>query len=230
MEKVFIGFAFRDEDRDLASDIESLLASRNIRMTTGEHLGGDQLTDAVRARIDEADALIGLLTRREQLASGGWTTHQWVLDELGYARSRDMHAIAIVEDGVKLEGAYAQHEYIPFDRAQPLSAFLKLAETIHTWEDKIGQTLVIQIQPNEAAEFAALDSDVVKCQYRFFRNGEYTDWRTARVVEAPGGTLIYVKGMKPGHSVQVTLNGQQAVWRSIVAPQWVQVHLKQQGQ
>ncbi len=86
-EKIFLGFAFRNEDRELATNIEVLLASHNIKMITGEHLGGDQLTDAVTERIDQADALIGLLTRREQLASGGWTTHQWVLHKsrvMGY--------------------------------------------------------------------------------------------------------------------------------------------------
>jgi len=227
MDKVFLGFAFRQEDRDLAGYVEDLLASHDIRMITGEHLGGNQLTDAVKAQIDKVDALIALLTCREQFASGGWATHQWVLDEISYARSRNIPAIAIVENGVKLEGAYVQHEYIPLEKSQPLPTFLKLSQTIHAWKQEIGDTAIVQIQPEDAAEFASQYAESVKCQYRFFHEGDYTDWKEAKVAEAPGGTLIYIKGVKPNCSVQVTMSNQQTVWQSKVEPQWVRVFLVQ---
>ena len=40
-----------------------------------------------------------------------------------HVRGKNMPAIAIVEQGVALDGAYAEHEYIPLDCNQPLDAF-----------------------------------------------------------------------------------------------------------
>ena len=72
--RVFLAFSFRDEDKLLVQRSQQLLESLSTQVVTGERLGGEQLTAAVKARIDDADALVGLLTRRDQLAQGGgWT-------------------------------------------------------------------------------------------------------------------------------------------------------------
>jgi hypothetical protein len=79
-------------------------------------LGGEALTPAVMQRIEECDALVTLLTRRDQKTTGKWTTHDWVRDELNHARSKSMRAVAFVENEVEAGGAYAEHERIPLDR------------------------------------------------------------------------------------------------------------------
>ena len=82
MKKVFLSFSFRDEDRPLVSAVEQLLSSHELMSVTGKKLGGGPLTPTVMHRIEECDALIALLTRRDEKAIGGWTTHDWVRDEL----------------------------------------------------------------------------------------------------------------------------------------------------
>ena len=55
--KVFLAYAFRDQDRDLVADVEALFESHNVRLVTGEQLGGQALTPAVKERILESHGL-----------------------------------------------------------------------------------------------------------------------------------------------------------------------------
>ncbi|HEY5990157.1 MAG TPA: hypothetical protein VIV12_27790, partial [Streptosporangiaceae bacterium] len=127
--KVFLSYHFRG-DGDLAQAVERLLSSHDALPAKGRRLGGEQLTAEVRRLIENCDGLIALMTRREPLGDGDrWVTHPWVRDEYGHARATDKPAIALVEDGVEVEGAYAGHEWIPLDRESPLEAFLALSET-----------------------------------------------------------------------------------------------------
>ena len=75
MKKVFLSFAFRDEDRGLVTAAEQLLASHDLVAVTGKRLAGEALTPAVMQRIEACDALVALLTRRDLKTSGKWTTH-----------------------------------------------------------------------------------------------------------------------------------------------------------
>lgn len=131
--KIFLAYAFRDEDKPLAAEVKELLRKRGMELVTGEDLGGEALTPEVQQRIDGCDGLIALLTRREALQNGGWTTHPWVVDELGYARARKLKAVAVVEEGVGTGGMYQPHEHIPLDRAQLDKALLRLGDALHQW-------------------------------------------------------------------------------------------------
>lgn len=103
MQKVFVSFHFSDDfdslDRQLANRVEGLLRSHGLDLASGAVLGRGPLTDGVRELIEKSDALIALMTRRDQLANGEWTTHLWVQDEYGHARGKNMRAIALIEQG-----------------------------------------------------------------------------------------------------------------------------------
>lgn len=229
MKKVFLAFAFRDEDRGLATNVEQLLASHDVRVTTGARLGGEQLTPAVQARIDQADGLIALLTRRDQKVAGGWTTHPWVQDELNYARNQHKRAIALVEDGVDVGGMYAQHERIPFDREKPLQALLALSETIGLWKLEAGRTLKVQILPDELARKVGQGNGTFGCRYRFVVQGRYTDWKEVLPVPEPGGTFVYLEGVSDEHMIQLKVEDQAMKWESPAVSQWMQVRLSRKG-
>lgn len=132
--KVFLAFSFRDEDKPLVAEIARLLRSHSIQMVSGEDLGGEELTPAVKQRIEASDGLIALLTRRDPFLKGGWASHDWVRDELGHAREKKKHTIALVEDGVDVGGMSQPHEFIPLDKSQPEKALLQLARTLGAWE------------------------------------------------------------------------------------------------
>ena len=229
MKKIFLAFAFRDNDQALANQVEQLLGSHDVRVITGERLGGEALTPSVQARIDQSDGLIALLTRRDKIGKAKFTTHQWVQDELAYARNKNKRAIALVENGVNIGGMYAPHEYIPYDPLKPLPAFLVLAETIGQWKRDIGRTIKVRILPPPLARKVGQGLETIKCRYRFQIEGKFTDWKDSNPVPEPGGTFIYLEGVRDDHTIQIEVDEQKAKWQSIASPQWVQIQLSRKG-
>lgn len=229
MEKIFLGFAFRERDQHLADQVEALLRSHGIVTVTGERLAGDALTPAIQELISDADGLIALLTRRDELLDGGWTTHEWVKDELQYARDNQKPAVALVEDGVTVAGMFAGHQHIDFDPNDPLPAFLNLSDTIGLWKERAGRTIVAQIQPEEAAQFAVRADGGVDCRYRFFQKGEYSPWQETEPIPEAAGTVLYLKGARGECAIQIEMRDPNTSWDSRVAPEWVQVRMRQRG-
>jgi hypothetical protein len=227
--KVFLSFAFRDEDRALVAAAEQLLASHDVVAVTGKKLGGEELTPAVMERIEECDALVALLTRRDQKPTGKWTTHDWVRDELNHARTRAMRAVALVENDVEVGGAYAEHERIPLDRAVPLDAFLALSETVGLWKRQEGRRLKIRLMPDELAAMAGYAGSDPKCRYRFVVNGARTEWRDATQIPEPGGTFLWVGGVQEDFLIQIELEEEGKHWISPAYPQYVSIELKSIG-
>lgn len=232
MQTVFLAHSFQDADRELVDSVDRLLASHALLAITGKSVGGGPLTPEIKERIDKSDALIAILSRRDELATGGWTTSDWVRDELAHARAKDKPTMAVIEQGVKTGGAYGENEYIVLDRQNPLEAFLRLSETLREWQDRQGRLVRIRLQPDEAAELAADDGAGVRCRYRLMDDqGVASGWSEGTVYEHAGGVLLYVKGAHERQNVQVSIEieGQGAVWRSPFEPQLMQVTLKAKG-
>jgi hypothetical protein len=223
--KVFLAFAFRDEDRDLVTYADRLLASQFVESLTGEDLAGEQLTPAVQKRIDECDALVALLTRRDQKQAGGYTTHQWVSDELGHARATKKRAIALIENGVDVGGMYQPHEYIPLDRANLLPMLLRLSETIGLWRREFGRTVKVQILPMQLAKKLGGGANGVRCAHRLWRQGKFSGWTEVTPVPEGGGTFVYVDGVQEEHLIQIKVEDKGKVWQSTATSQWMQVQL-----
>lgn len=224
MKQVFLAFSFRNEDRDFAAQVVRLIESHVPRVTTGERAGGEAITPKVMARIDRADGLVALLTQREEKTGGGWTTHQWVRDELNHARTNHKRTIALIEEGVDVGGAYAENERIPFDRDDPGPAFLALSETVGMWKQEAGRTIKVQILPREVARLLARDGSL-KCRCRFVVDGRYTDWSEVTPIPEEGGTFISVEGVGDDHLIQIAAQDDRSEWISIAVSQWMQVKL-----
>jgi hypothetical protein len=227
--KVFMAFAFHPQDKELVGHVDQLLASHHVQPVTGEGLGGEQLNPAVQARIDKCDALVALATQRDAKQSGGFTTHQWVLDELGYARNQKKQAIAVIENGVDVGGMYQPHEYIPLDRAQPLPAILRLSEAIGLWRQQKGRTVKVQIMPSALATTLGGWANGVHCAYRLWLQGKYSDWIAVTPVPEGGGAFVWVEGVQEEHLIQVQITNKGKVWISPATSQWMQVALKVGG-
>jgi hypothetical protein len=224
---IFLAFAFRDEDKPLVSQIERLLASQFVQVKTGERLGGGQLTPEVQKRIQASDALIALMTRRDQLQAGGWTTHPWVKDELAWARAHDKPAITLVEDGVAEGGMFQPHEWIPLDRSNPLEALLRLAETVAGWKQDAGRMVKVQIAPEDIA--GKLGDGVATCRHRLFQQGKASDWRDVMAIPEAGGTFVYLDGVREDHLIQIEATDAGQTWKSPATSQWMLVQLRGPG-
>jgi len=227
--KIFLAFSFRQEDKSLVNYVEQLLASQYVHIITGERLGGEQLTPAVQARIDQAHVLVGLLTRRDQKIGSGWTTHQWVLDEIAYARAQKKRVIALIEDGVDVGGMYQSHEHIVFKRDNLLDALFILSEHIGQWKNEFGRTIKVQILPESLAKKVGIGTSTVLCKHRLCYQGKYTEWCTVTPVMEPGGTFIYVEGVQDEHLVQILVKDNSTIWQSPATSQWMSVKLSRGG-
>lgn len=223
--KIFLAFAFRDEDKELVGHIDRLISSQYVQTITGENLGGEILGPAVQQRIDKCDAIVGVLTRRDAKQAGGFTTHPWVIDELGYARAKGKRAIALVETEVDIGGMYQPNEHIPFDRAELLPALLRLSETVGMWRQEQGRMLKVQILPAALAKNLKAGNNGVACAHRLWLQGSCTPWTSATPVPEPGGTFIYIPGVQEDHSVQVEVRYKGKVWQSLAVCQWTPIEL-----
>lgn len=231
MNKIFVAFSFRDRNEQLVSHVDRLIRSHGLVPVSGEILGGQDLTPEVQTRIQECDALIALMTRelQVQVAPPGesyWMPTQWVAGEYVAARTRNQLGIAIIEDGVRLNGPYAQNEHIKLDRAAPAEALVRLSETIGYWRAQAGRALEIRLVPKEAALFAA--SGNAKCQYRLVRPNAVapSPWMDGRAARKPGGVFLVVPGVKSDDSIEVQLlEGALPRWNSVESPQWVHIEL-----
>jgi len=229
MQKVFVSFHFSDDfnspDRLLVNRVEGLLRSHGLSATNGAILGGGPLTDKIRVLIEDSDALIALMTRRDQMANGDYTTHQWVQDEYNHARSRNIPAIAIIENGVPTQGMYQHSEYISYDPEDTLTSFLKLSATLGIWREESGRHVKLWIQPNQIA----LDyGPEAVWRYRFNRNGVYTQWQDAPLTTEPGGCFLHLPHVLDDLAlIQVQVRLGNSCAESICSPQWVVVNLEE---
>lgn len=226
MRTIFLAYAYRESDHELAAQVERLLASHNVRAVSGKAVGGEAITDEVKARIEKSDGLVALLTRRDALAGGGWTTHPWVKDEIVHARAHDKPAIALLETDVQHGGAYGENEYIPLDRANLAEALLRLSETLGEWKRKAGRTIKVQILPDDLAAQLSGANGLV-CRYRFVEGGTLHEWKTADLIPETGGAFLYLRGVQDDHLVQVEIERpQQNSWFSVATSQHLPINLR----
>jgi hypothetical protein len=227
--KLFLGFSFRDEDSEIVELVDQLIASHLVEMKTGERMAGGQLTSAVQRAIEDCDALVGILTRRDKKQDGQWTTHQWVQDEINWARAKNRKVIALVEQGVEIGGMFKSHEHIPLDKANPIQALLTLSDTIGLWRRELGRTVKVQIMPDAIARKVGGGSNGLRCRHRLWLGGAYSPWQDLTPVPEKGGTFVFINGVQDEHLIQLHVEHARKFWKSVATSQWIQVTLKSGG-
>ncbi len=185
-----------------------------MRATTGDVLGGGVLTDEIKRQINGADALIALLTRNQQIANGGWTTHDYVKTELQHARSAGKLAIALVEEGVNVTGLYQENEFIPYVPTDALATFLKLSRTVWRWKNLAGRTVKLQLLPEAVASEIWEKKANMTWQYRLTSGIQETDWRKGTPRKEPYGLFLFVQVPDDTMSIEVRVAATDKSWVS----------------
>ncbi|MBA3965696.1 MAG: hypothetical protein H0X47_07965 [Nitrospirales bacterium] len=230
MNSVFLVRSLRTQDQErermLVGAVESLIESQNVRIRTGENLAGEAVTPECERRIKEADGLIALLTRRESSGNGDWSTHQFVRDELLIARNAGKMGISVVEDGVKMEGAYQNHNFIPYNSADPLPTFVKLTQAISEWIRQSGRSVKVQILPQDVVKKISNDAKVSYCLHR---DGNPPQWQEVLPFTEVGAIFIQVKGVHDNAMVQLQIEHSGRIWKSLPTPiyEWMQIEIPQ---
>lgn len=227
--QIFLGFSFREDDKEIVELVDQLIASHAVRIQTGERLGGEQITPAVQQRIEACDALVGVLTRRDLRQDGKWTTHQWVLDEISWARGKNKKVIALIEQGVEVAGMFGANEHLPLDKANPLQTLIGLSERIGLWRQELGRTVKVQILPEAIAQKVIDEESGIRCRHRLVKGGKYGQWQELTAVPETGGTFVLINGIQDDDLIQLQVQHANKMWQSVATSQWIQVTLKSGG-
>ena len=226
MKKIFLSFSFRDADRELVGMVDQLVMSHQLTRETGRRLEGQDLTDAIREKINQADGLIALLTRRDLRDDGKWTTHDWVRDELNFARQAKMPAIALLEDGVVMSGAFGEHERIHFSRDKLPDALLALSETLGLWKRRAGRLVKVSIVASDLVRNGRFLGGLMTVEYRFIVGGELKPWQSVTPILEVGGPVVYLPGAQDGFMIQLQVKDGPDQWISPATPQLIEIKLE----
>jgi hypothetical protein len=226
LNKIFLSFSFRDADRELVGMVDQLVMSHQLTRVTGRRLEGQNLTDAIREKINNSDGLIALLTRRDARADGGWTTHDWVRDELNFARQAEIPAIAMLEDGVVMSGAYGHHERIEFSRKELPTALLAVSETLGLWKRRAGRQVKVSIIADDLVSNPRFLGGQMRVEYRFIVGGEVMPWQLVTPIHEIGGLVVYLSGAQDGYMIQLQVSDGPDQWISPATPQLIEIDLE----
>lgn len=105
----FVAHGFDQVGRVIARKTKIKLRQAGVKLTTGDSPGLGPIADKVKRMINEADAFVAILHRREQPQSS-----RWVDQEIGFAMGRNKPILLLVEEGLDIEGIQGDLEYIPF--------------------------------------------------------------------------------------------------------------------
>ena len=170
--------------------------------------------------------MIALLTRRDARTDGGWTTHDWVRDELNIARQAGVPAIALLEDGVVMSGAFSSHERIHFSRIDLPTALLALSETIGLWKRRVGRQVKVSIVADDLMRNPRFLGGQMRVEYRFIVGGEVQPWQPVTPILEIGGPVVYLPGAQDGYMIQLQVVDGPEQWISPATPQLIEIDLE----
>ena len=226
MNKIFLSFSFRDADRELVGMVDQLVMSHQLTRVTGRRLEGQDITDAIREKINGSDGLIALLTRRDARTDGGWTTHDWVRDELNFARQAEIPAIAMLENGVVMSGAFSDHERIEFSRDDLPIALLAVSETLGLWKRRAGRQVKVSIVADDLVSNHRFLGGQMRVEYRFIVGGNVMPWQSITPILEIGGPVVYLQGIQDGYMIQLQVVDGPDQWISRATPELIEIDLE----
>jgi hypothetical protein len=149
MEKIFIAHSFHAYDHDLVQRVGDIVRAFGLVPVTGRRLGGGVLSDEIKARIADADAVIALCTYRAD--GGSWPTHPWVVREFEYAIDAGKPCISVVDTRVPWDGGpHGAREYIQLNSDSPHAALFDLVDQIGIWRQNAGTPLQLLISEDHS--------------------------------------------------------------------------------
>ena len=214
---IFVGFGYNDNDKWIKELVFPLLESFDVKISTGEDLHGQIISEEVKARIAKADGIITFLTRREKLESGKYTTHRWVDNELTTALSFDIPAVEIRDILVDSQnGISGDRQRIEFDLDNKAKLLVEVAKLLSSWRRNIKprrlfllpRDIVQDVRPH-------INKDTLSCTYRFITGSKESQEYKAKPFKYGQGLCVDVFNVPSEDSlVQVNIDGPNFEWSS----------------
>jgi hypothetical protein len=128
---VFLSYPFGQKQEWIKHYASAILGRWGYVVDDGSQFEGLSIADAVQRTIGRARTMVAFLTKRRKLANGGWVSSDWVLQEIGFARGKDVPVIAIVEAGVDVKlGILSDVQSIPLDPKAPYHSLIRLRSAL----------------------------------------------------------------------------------------------------
>lgn len=188
--RAFVGHSFTDDDEIVVGQFLKYLdqLSRSLpdfKWVDAKAAQPEELAAKVLRLISECNTIIAICTKKELVTQGEslrrhwwdpssvkirsnsltWKTSDWIIQEIGLAKSRQMSIIILLEAGCRSPGGLqGDVEYISFERAYPERAFGKLLEMLEALNPRPTASAPVssaEIPKDDAAKAEAVDEDDV---------------------------------------------------------------------
>ena len=223
--RVFIGYGYNERDKWVESYVVPLVVAFGCDVKHGKAVYGGALPDEVLKSIRSSDAMIGFTTRREpagqnQAGQDQFSTHPWVIHELGAALNRDpripfveVRESGVISPGGMIEAANQQRiEYQETDRALCL---LQIAAALRRFREQTNVTLV-RLRPASMVDqiCSFLDDPSFVCRCKTLQRGVEFPAQEIPVIPIKGGLFVQLHGLEDGALVRITLSAGGRTWQS----------------
>jgi hypothetical protein len=231
MESIFVSASFHDPDRALVNQISEIIKAFGAQPREGRRLGGQQLEDAIKQKIEGCDGLVALFTRRNQ--GDGFETHPWVQSEFQHAHDRSIPALAILESGLDWgQSPWPGRAYVALDRGRPAEALVALAAELGEWKRNAGLDLIATVTTPEVIGHYLDEPDRLKVEYRtIYKAIPEKSWRETNRIYLDGAALAIAlpRILSSEHIVEmrVTWGNNQKKWYASGIRQSVPVQLRE---
>jgi hypothetical protein len=213
--RIFVAYGYNDRDRWIPRLVFPVIRAFGDEVVTGEDMGGEVLSEAVRRRIERSDALIAFVTRRGEPNNGRWETHRWVTDELAHAIGRVRSVLEIREEGVTDQGGMAgDRQRIPYDETKRDECIVEIVKTLGNWH--LTNSVTMQLLPEDCVEqiLPLLNNPRLRCSYRVLEDGEESEPVATTIRRITGGLFVQARNIPRRALVQLNVECDGRMWSS----------------
>ena len=218
METVFLSYTYRSHP-DHEADLERLrrcvvraIEAMGLRIIDGRDVGGRPLDDALQKRIEDADALIALVTPQVD-GAGNVVEPAFVLSEFQYAKGQKKPTMRVLHHLMVARGLGAGNEYTHYTPGGELDVILKLMNTIALWRREYGRVSRVRIEPDDlAVRYDETQGD--RCEVQVISpNGSYGDFERARLWQEPGAAYMLLPKLRERERVRLRVHQGGKTWQ-----------------
>jgi hypothetical protein len=219
MERVFVSYTYRPHPEHAAAldrlrrCLIQAIEAMGLRVIDGADLGGRPLDETLRARIEDADALVALVTPQSD-GAGEPIEPRFVLDEFQCATALRKPTMRVCHDLLATRGLWAGNEYTPYFPGKELDVVLKLMNTIAVWRYDYGRRARIWIEPETlGAAYDPTQGDDCRVQV-ILPDGKTREFERVALGFAPGAAFALLPMLREGDMVRLQLRQGGSTWRS----------------
>ncbi|MEM7086107.1 MAG: hypothetical protein AAF489_07990 [Bacteroidota bacterium] len=213
MESIFLSHHFDNEIAPVVESFKRLIESHDLEVIDGRRLEGQLVIDEVKSRIEEADAVIVFLSKRE-----AGKTNEWVSHERSAAQTLGKPLLAVIEQGLTNAAPFGGFESLQYDPDKLADTLLDISESIFGWKLQLGEQIEALLEPEDIVTTVRENADrdgIV--QYRLLgKRGKWGNWKKAVVIPRPGGVSLLLNGVTKKSELQIKVTTNNRIWNSDV--------------